>query len=140
VDACKYVNEADVAAAFGRPVVKDVAGSNASHQCIFHGSSDSLLTVAVNVAQGKAAINTYKAAISDPGVTILNSSASGSVPSTAAHEEVAGLGDSAAWFPTLPQLLVTKGETRVDIILGGPNNSSESAAQALAATILRRLP
>ena len=140
LDACKFVNETDVATAFSYPVVKDVAGSSASHQCIFHASSDPVLTVAVNVSQGKTAINTYKAAIGDPGATIVNASASGSATPLAAHEAVPGLGDSAAWFPTIPQLLTTKGETRVDIILGGPNTTSEHAAQALAETILPRVP
>jgi len=141
-DACQYVTEGDVSTAFGFPVTRDVALSAQSHQCVFHRSStnasDALDLVSVNVAKGPAAVNAFKALTGDPSVTVVDASGS-EAPPPPAHQGVPGLGDGAVWEPDLPQLVVIKGDTRLDVILGGPGNTDQAAATRLAAALLPRL-
>jgi hypothetical protein len=141
-DACQYVTEGDVSTAFGFAVTRDVTLSAQSHQCVFHRSStnasDSLFLVSVNVAKGQGAVNAYKAIAGDPSVIVLDASGS-PAPAPPAHQAVPGLGDGAVWEPDLAQLVVVKGDARLDVMLGGPGNADEAAATHLAAAILPRL-
>jgi hypothetical protein len=131
-----------VSTAFGFPVTRDVTLSAQSHQCVFHRSSsnasDALDLVSVNVAKGQGAVNAYKAITGDPTVSVVDASGS-PAPGPPAHQAVSGLGDGAVWEPDLAQLVVVKGDFRLDVMLGGPGNADEAAATRLAAAILPRL-
>jgi len=131
VKACDVIPQPDVQAVFGGAAKVDTTGGTANKCCADVSGMKLCATIARGIAgasaRDKFQIYVVEMVAKYPGQSI-------------SPEEVAGVGDSAAWVANVGELFVFKGNVRLSLTANPPEQATLPQMKALAEKAVPRLP